>query len=67
LRHSFALIIGLWQMSAASTRGPVVDIGTVKRSHPVPAAYVWSYPDELRRGLNAMWASVTTEAKAPAG
>ena len=67
LRHSFALIIGLWQMSAASTRAPVVELAVAKRSPPVPAAYIWSYPDELRRALNAMWATVTADATAPAG
>jgi len=66
LRHSFALIIGLWQMSAASGRVSVVDLAVVKRGHAVPAAYVWSYPDELRRALSGMWQSVTAESKAPA-
>jgi len=67
LRHSFALIIGLWQMSAASACAPVVGLAVAKRGHALPPAYVWSYPDELRRALNGMWASVTMEAKAPAG
>jgi AcrR family transcriptional regulator len=67
LRHSFALIIGLWQMSAASARPPVIDLADARRSAGLPPAYVWSYPDELRRALNGMWASVTPQAKAPAG
>jgi AcrR family transcriptional regulator len=66
LRHSFALIIGLWQMSAASARAPAVELAVVKRSPPLPAAYAWSYPDELRRALSGMWESVTAQSKAAA-
>jgi AcrR family transcriptional regulator len=66
LRHSFALIIGLWQMSAASGCGARTDLTVVKRGDAVPAAFVWSFPDELRRALNGMWQSVTAESKAPA-
>lgn len=43
LRRSYALIIGLWQMSAASG---------AEGASPV---FVWDYPDELERALRALW------------
>ena len=52
LRHSYALIIGLWQMSARRRGVP---------SHarwPAPArrrSFAWRYPDELERALRALW------------
>jgi len=53
LRRSYALIIGLWQMSAAAgdDRVPCAPGGTDAAS-PV---FVWSYPDELERALRALW------------
>jgi AcrR family transcriptional regulator len=53
LRRSYALILGLWQMSLA--RGAE---GAQKGATPVvPASpvFVWSYPAELDRALRALW------------
>jgi AcrR family transcriptional regulator len=55
LRHSFALIIGLWQMSAASGCA-----GRAESDSAVPAAttspvFAWNYPDELARALAALF------------
>src|SRR5512139_1855436 len=45
LRRSYALIIGLWQMSAASgSEGAHCPLGAVESASPV---FVWDYPDEL--------------------
>jgi AcrR family transcriptional regulator len=49
LRHSFALIVGLWQMSSAHASDVTSDVGTCV----LPAA---QYPDELGRALRALWA-----------
>jgi len=48
LRHSFALILGLWQMAGAS----VCPAGA---SVAVPNALQFSYPDDLDRALRALW------------
>ena len=48
LRHSYALIIGLWQMS-----GHVMCPGTGLPEPPAALAY--SYPEELDRALLALW------------
>jgi hypothetical protein len=66
MRHSFAMTIGLWQMSAASTSAPVVDLAAARRGRRTPPVYGWSYPDELRRALRALWESVIAESKVPA-
>jgi len=51
LRRSYALTIGLWQMSAAATGGaPGAAAGP-----EVPAALAWSYPAELEDALRALW------------
>jgi AcrR family transcriptional regulator len=49
LRHCYAEIIGLWQMSAAG--------GTAcgQSPDPTPAAFAWRYDDELERALRALW------------
>jgi hypothetical protein len=49
LRHSYALIIGLWQMSAASG---------IEHAHAlerVPPAFAWRYDEDLERALRALW------------
>jgi AcrR family transcriptional regulator len=50
LRNSYALIIGLWQLSVASTDGkamcPAVDVAS-------PLAF--SFPEHLDRALRALW------------
>lgn len=49
LRHSYALIIGLWQMSGDSAGG------TMSESRADVQVYGWRYPDELDRALRALW------------
>jgi hypothetical protein len=66
LRHSFALTIGLWQMSAASACASAVDLAAVKRGRAAPSVFGWNYADELRRALRALWESVAAAAPAPA-
>lgn len=50
LRHSYALILGLWQMSGSVSSGPDAGIGQV--ASPDAA---WHYPDELERAMFALW------------
>ena len=51
LRHSYALIIGLWQMSADSSgSGCAVDVAAAD-----PVLFGWHYPDELDRAMRALW------------
>jgi AcrR family transcriptional regulator len=63
LRHSFALIIGLWQMSmvshCAAGHAPADAVGAARPPLSLPI----SYPDELARALAGLWAAVA----APAG
>jgi AcrR family transcriptional regulator len=58
LRHSYALIIGLWQMSAAA--------GTTCATKPEPglAAFAWRYEDDLERALRALWSGAVGSALA---
>ena len=55
LRHSFALMIGLWQMSAASSCTAIAEPAPTRRGKVVAPVFGWSYPDELRRALRALW------------
>jgi AcrR family transcriptional regulator len=51
LRHSYALIIGLWQMSGDSAGGGCVpDLAAA-----APVVFAWQYPDELDRAMRALW------------
>jgi AcrR family transcriptional regulator len=61
LRHSYALILGLWQMSAAigAARGGPAQPG------PVSAALAWHYPEEIEVGLRALWAGMFGTLAAP--
>ena len=52
LRHSYALIIGLWQMSGASAGE---GMGCPMSAGGMPPAFTYSYPDELDRALLALW------------
>jgi AcrR family transcriptional regulator len=53
LRRSYALIIGLWQMSAASGGDRAhCALGGPDGTSPV---FVWDYPDELDRALRSLW------------
>ncbi len=50
LRRSYALILGLWQMSAAAGAMPCAPAGP-----EIPPAFAWSYPEELEGALRALW------------
>lgn len=49
LRHSYALILGLWQMSSA----PAIELPEGFEECPMVR---FDYADELERGLRALWA-----------
>lgn len=54
LRHSYALIIGLWQMYGA--KGDALHCpATGIRAHHAVAGFDVNYPDDLRRALRALW------------
>jgi hypothetical protein len=53
LRHSYALILGLWQLSASCAGA-----GAANGAGDRLAAFQWAYPDELDRALRALWAGV---------
>jgi AcrR family transcriptional regulator len=53
LRHSYALILGLWQMSGAS--GAPGSPCAVNAGAALPAEFTYSYPAELDRALLALW------------
>ena len=50
LRHSYALILGLWQMSGATGACPAAV------ADAAPLAF--AYPDDLDRALLALWRGV---------
>jgi AcrR family transcriptional regulator len=54
LRHSYALIIGLWQMSAESA-GRGLGCPMVTGPGELPPVFSYSYGEELDRGLLALW------------
>jgi AcrR family transcriptional regulator len=58
LRHSYALILGLWQMASASS-------DTIAACSPTAAPpgspFDWRYPDDLDRALKALWQGTTGE------
>ena len=59
LRHSYALIIGLWQMSPNGS-GPSICPGAGE----LPAAMSYTYPEEHDRALLALWnGTITGEAR----
>jgi len=51
LRHSYALIIGLWQMSGDSAGGHCGP----NLSPADPVVFGWKYSDELDRAMRALW------------
>jgi AcrR family transcriptional regulator len=59
LRHSYALIIGLWQMSAHAG----ADSGCPLAADPGAAAvFAYAYPAELDRALLALWSGTVGRA-----
>jgi AcrR family transcriptional regulator len=54
LRHSYALIIGLWQMSAESA-GHRLGCPIAAAPGDSPPVFNYSYGDELDRALLALW------------
>ena len=61
LRHSYALIIGLWQMSEAG------GAPCPAAPDPQPPAFAWRYDDELERALRALWGGTIGALAAAAG
>jgi AcrR family transcriptional regulator len=59
LRHSYALIIGLWQMSAAA------GAACVQEPDATLPAFAWRYEDDLERALRALWRGAIGGAAAP--
>lgn len=55
LRHSYALILGLWQMAGAQGACPATPGGDA------PAVLQFSYADDLDRALTALWRGVVGE------
>ena len=56
LRHSYALILGLWQMSGATAVCPAASGGDAR------APLAFSYPEDLDLALTALWRGVVGEA-----
>ena len=78
LRHSYALIIGLWQMSEAggatcmaeaepSPTSQARGVPCAAVSEPPPPAFAWRYDDELERALRALWGGSIERLSAAAG
>jgi len=61
LRHSYALIIGLWQMSGESAGGKC----PLESAAANPVVFAWTYPDELDRAMRALWEG--TVGRPPSG
>lgn len=65
LRHSYALIVGLWHMSMAHASGSRASV-----EGPL-GLFAWDYGAELERALRALWAGRTgrgyAAAKTPGG
>ncbi|MEO8344242.1 MAG: TetR family transcriptional regulator [Betaproteobacteria bacterium] len=61
LRHSYALIIGLWQMSADSAGGGC----TVDLAAAHPAVFGMRYADELDAALRALWEGTVGRPSSP--
>ena len=59
LRHSYALIIGLWQMSAAG------GTACAQAADATPPAFAWSYDVDLECALRALWRGAIGGAAAP--
>ena len=66
LRHSFALILGLWQMSAASGCAGSPVSGRDMAASKSARIFGWNYQDELGRALAGLWQTVTAVPSAVA-
>jgi len=67
LRHSFALTIGLWQMSAAAGCASSPEIaGAATPGRVMSPVFAWNYPDELGRALRGLWQVVAAVPPTPA-
>ena len=64
LRRSYALILGLWQMS--STTGAGAAVCAVAAADPAAAFFAWTYPEELDRALRALWEGTVGHGRAGA-
>lgn len=58
LRHSYALILGLWQMASSASSAPETSASPV---------FAWRYPEELGRALFALWEGTLAGAARRAG
>jgi len=64
-RRSYALILGLWQMSASSGDGNASC--AFAKGGATSSVFAWGYADELDEALRALWhGTVGTSATAPA-
>jgi AcrR family transcriptional regulator len=63
LRRCYALILGLWQMSAAIGGGASC---CAPGDTELPPAFAWRYPEELEGALRALWQG-TIAAPPPVG
>ena len=50
LRHSYALILGLWQMAGSDSGSP-----DTRADQPASPVFAWRYSDELERAIFALW------------
>jgi AcrR family transcriptional regulator len=57
LRHSYALILGLWQMSSADVHSPAETSASC-------ALHAFEYPSELARALRALWSGTLQQSSA---
>jgi AcrR family transcriptional regulator len=63
LRHSYALIVGLWQMSATAGTEGAACLGST--SGGMQGGVARSYPEELDRALRSLWVGTVGPRSAP--
>ena len=61
LRRSYALIVGLWQMSVAVGGGTLCAM----TGQETPPALAWHYPEELEGALRTLWQGMIGAAEVP--
>ena len=64
LRYSYALILGLWQMSPAAHGHDMTS--PLAKGERLPPVFNYSYRDELDRALRALWTGMVGPPRAPA-